>query len=72
MPKKIIGVQKFQPQESKTYLLTDSCFWSQTTPEDYNYSDPSRKPHTVQLVDVETGTIVHLTCGSLVKIIKAN
>lgn len=61
--------QKFTPQADKEYLVTDQCFWETNPPEEYNIFDPKRKPHSLQLVDIETGTIVNLPSGSVIKIL---
>ena len=52
------------------YIVTDECFWIDNKPEDYNPSDPNRKPHFTTLVDMETGSITKLGSGSRVKIIQ--
>ena len=70
MSKQIKGVEKFIPEEGRVYLVTDSCFWIENSPKDYNFSDPKRKPHSMQLVEISTGTIVNLPSRSLVKIVK--
>lgn len=57
-------------KEEKTYIVTDECFWIDNKPEDYNPSDPKRKPHFTTLVDLETGSITKLGSGSHVKIIQ--
>lgn len=55
----------------KEYLVTDQCMWQNEPLPDYNPYDPARKPHSVQLVDPVSGTIVNLKSGSVVKIVKA-
>jgi len=65
---------KFDPIDGKDYLVTDSCGWEELKPEEkkkYNPYDGSRSPHAMQLVDQETGTVVHLNSGSIIKIVKA-
>lgn len=65
---------KFDPIPGKRYLLTDSCYWNNLTDEqkqEYNPYDKSRTPHGVQLVDIETGTIVNLKSGSVIQIVEA-
>lgn len=61
---------KTKPQKKKRYMLTDFCFWEQNPPPDYNPLDPNRKPHAVQLVDVETGTVALLKSGSIIEVIE--
>lgn len=62
----------FKPIEGKEYLLTDSCFFEQNAPANYNPYDKKRSPHGIQLVDLETGTTVNLVSGSIVRIVKSN
>lgn len=65
---------KFNPIDGKEYILTDQCYWKQMTDverEAYNPYDKDRAPHGIQLVDRETGTVVNLLSGSIVKIIKS-
>lgn len=67
-------INKFIPVPDKEYIVTDQCGWEMLTEDeqcDYNPYDKSRKPHAVQLVDAETGTVVQLESGSIVKIVKA-
>ena len=64
---------KFIPIIDKEYLVTDQCFWqnlSEKERELYNPYDKKREPHAIQLVDIQTGTIVNLPSGSIVKIIR--
>ena len=68
--KQLDNVQaKFTPQADRTYLVTDQCFWKKNAPENYNIFDPARKPHTIQLVDIASGTVVNLPSGSIVKVV---
>jgi hypothetical protein len=63
-----------KPLEDKEYLVTDSCFWETLTAEEkakYNPHDLSRAPHFINLVDINTGTVVNLRSGSIIKITKA-
>lgn len=72
MAKKKGNEDKFTPLPNKTYLVTDQCFWNSLTEEEkekYNPYDKTRAPHSVQLVDCETGTIVNLPSGSFIQII---
>lgn len=65
---------KFLPIAEKEYLVTDQCFYEELTDEEkktYNPYDTKRAPHSMQIVDTETGTVVHLAAGSIIKIIKA-
>lgn len=62
---------KVQPQLDREYIITDFCFWAENAPEDYNIFDKDRKPHAVSLVDKETGTMVMLQSGSVIKIVSA-
>lgn len=65
--------KKFIPVQKKKYLVTDQCFFKPLkNPEQYNPYDKTRAPHSIQLVDVETGTIVNLPSGSIVEVIKYN
>ena len=61
---------KFKPLPEKHYLVTDQCFWMEHPPENYNPLDPKRTPHSIQLVDMETGTVVNLLSGSIIKVIE--
>lgn len=71
MPKKQGKADKFLPIHEKEYLITDQCFWETNPPENYNPLDPKRTPHSVTLVDVETGSIALLKSGSIIKVIEA-
>jgi hypothetical protein len=62
---------KFNPVAGRRYLVTDQCLYEQEPPADYNPLDPNRARHMVQLVDMESGTIVNLMSGSTVEIIEA-
>jgi hypothetical protein len=67
-----LNPDKFMPLRKKRYMVTDQCFWMTHPPKDYNPLDPSRAPHAVQLVDVETGTVVNLHSGSIIQVIDPN
>lgn len=67
----MIPEEKLIPLKDKEYLLTDSCMFHDGVGEDYNPYDPERKPHSLQLVDPVSGTMVHLKSGSIIKIVKA-
>ena len=65
---------KFTPIKDKEYILTDECFWKPLSDEErneYNPYDKTRMPHGVNLIDKDTGTIVNLLSGSIIKVIKA-
>ncbi len=65
---------KFTPVVDRDYLVTDHCGWEELTEDEkqkYNPYDGSRSPHAVQLIDQETGTVVHLLSGSIVRIVKS-
>jgi hypothetical protein len=64
--------KKFIPKNNGEYLVTDQCFWQSEDLEEYNPLHPERTPHTMQLVDIKSGTIVNLPSGSIVKIVKIN
>lgn len=65
--------KKFIPVDGKEYLVTDQCFWKVLKhPEKYNPYDKTRAPHSIQLVDQDTGTVVNLPSGSIIKIVKYN
>lgn len=60
-------------QENKEYILTDQCSWkelSEAEQKNYNPYDKTRHPHCAHLVDTETGTIVNVPSGSIIKITK--
>jgi hypothetical protein len=61
--------KKLKPHKDKEYIVTDQCFWEQNPPANYNWSDPKRTPHSVTLVDKETGTVVLLQSGSIIKVV---
>jgi hypothetical protein len=63
-------IKTFKPIREKTYLVTDQCLFMKKPPLEYNPLDPDRSPHTIQLVDIKTGTIVNLKSGSIIKIIE--
>lgn len=72
--KKMSTTKKFIPIKDKEYIITDQCFWQGLTEEEkkqYNPYDKKRAPHGVQLVDPDTGTIVNLLSGSIIKIVKS-
>lgn len=65
---------KFEPIKEKEYMVTDECFWKKLSKEEmetYNPYDKNRLPHGVGLIDVETGTMVNLLSGSIIKIVKS-
>lgn len=67
--------KRFKPSPEKEYIITDQCFWQKLSPKEskeYNPYDNKRAPHSVQLVDPDTGTIVNLPSGSIIKVIKYN
>jgi hypothetical protein len=49
--------------------LDRSGFRARNPPQDYNPLDPNPKPHAIQLVDVETGSVVMLKSGSIIQVI---
>ena len=58
-------------QKDKEYIITDDCFWDTNPPQDYNIFDKNRKPHAISLMEKDTGTMVMLKSGSIIKIIDA-
>ena len=67
-------MSKFQPVKGREYIVTDQCFWEKLGEKErkmYNPYEKDRAPHSIQLVCAETGTIVNLTSGSRVIIVKA-
>lgn len=67
-------MSKYEPRKDKEYLVTDQCYWETLTPEErekYNPYDKDRFPHGICLIDPETGTLVNLLSGSIIKVIKA-
>lgn len=67
---KKISDKKFIPKKDAEYIVTDSCFWNEEAPDDYNPLDETRFPHYMQLVDKKSGTMVNLPSGSVVKVVK--
>jgi hypothetical protein len=66
-------IDKFTPLPDKEYIVTDQCFYETMTPKEqanYNPYDKKRAPHSLNLVDAQTGTIVNLPSGSIIKIVK--
>ncbi len=66
--------KSFVPLKEKEYIVTDQCMWQEMTPEEqkaYNPYDTKRAPHTLEIVDKETGTVAYLASGSVIKVIKA-
>jgi hypothetical protein len=63
--------QKFNPVAGRRYLVTDQCLYQEEPAADYNPLDPHRSRHIVCLVDVSSGTIVHLMSGSTIEIVQA-
>jgi hypothetical protein len=61
--------EKWVPRVEREYIVTDSCYWETTPPEDYNPHDTKRAPHSIQLVDQASGTIVNLPSGSVIKVV---
>lgn len=61
--------EKWSPQTDREYIITDSCFWETNPPEDYNPHDHKRAPHSIQLVDTDSGTMVNLPSGSVIKVV---
>ena len=53
----------------REYIVTDECFWQDEKPENYNNTDPNRKPHFITIVDSVTGSITKLGSGSRIQII---
>ena len=47
---------------AKKYILTDSCFFYE--------SKKKRSPHSVEIVDLKTGSVKKLKSGSVIQIIK--
>lgn len=65
---------KFKPLKDKEYIVTDQCFWQPLSKEEmdnYNPYDKTRMPHGIQLIDKETGTVVNLISGSIIKVVKS-
>lgn len=62
-------IAKGVPIVDKEYVVTDECYWISNAPEDYNPYDKTRKPHAVSIVDIDTGTVVLLKSGSIIKVI---
>lgn len=54
----------------KKYIITDFCFWEENPPQDYNPLDPNRKPHAIQLVDPDNGSVALLKSGSIIQVIE--
>jgi len=65
-------VEKWTPQVEREYIVTDSCYWETNPPEDYNPHDARRAPHSIQLVDKDSGTIVNLPSGSVIKLVSVH
>lgn len=63
---------KYQPVEEREYIVTDTCMYDPDAGDEYNPLDTERAPHILQCVDRESGTVVHLKSGSVIKVIKAN
>ncbi len=64
---------KFTPLPDRRYIVTDQCYWETMTEEEraaYNPFDKKRTPHYLQLVDAETGTIVNLPSGSVIRVVE--
>ena len=55
----------------REYIVTDFCFWEENAPQDYNVLDPKRKPHAIQVIDKQNGSVVLLKSGSIIKISQA-
>ena len=65
---------KSTPRPDKEYLVTDQCMWSQMSAAEqaaYNPYDKTRAVHALNLIDIETGTVVNLMSGSIVRVVKA-
>lgn len=67
-------MKKFIPNKDREYIVTDQCYWqtlSEKEQRQYNPYSTNRMPHGIQLIDKETGTIVNLLSGSIIKVIKS-
>lgn len=58
-----------KPLVEREYIVTDHCYFVEIPREDYNPYDKKRSPHAIQLVDKETGTVVMLESGSVIKVV---
>lgn len=47
----------------KKYILTDSCFF-------YEKKGERRVPHTIEVVDLYTGSVKQLKSGTVIKVVK--
>lgn len=48
----------------KIYLLTDGCMW------EANKRNGKNHPHSMEVVDIETGAVQYITSGSHIKFVK--
>jgi hypothetical protein len=62
---------KFNPVAGRRYFVSDQRLYEQEPPANYNPLDPYRTRHIVQLIDIDSGTILNLMSGSIVEIVKA-
>lgn len=46
----------------KKYILTDSCF--------FHDNKKNRSKHWIEVVDLETGQVIHLKSGSVIQVVK--
>lgn len=65
----IVIVNYVHAMNKKRYLITDSCHWFENPKKGYN-PNPKRTPHSIEVVDLDTGTIVELRSGSIIQIVK--
>lgn len=51
-------------KHEKIYLLTDGCMWEQ------NKRNKTFYPHSIEVVDMETGQVVYVKSGSRITLIE--
>lgn len=49
--------------QDRKFLLTDYCIWEK------NKKDCSNSPHSIQVVDTETGQTRYIPSGSIIKFV---
>lgn len=52
-----------QPQEEIAFLLTDCCMWEKNKKEGTHY------PHSIEVVNMETGTVHYIRSGSIISLL---
>lgn len=63
LPKKYSKSKKKESKEdlSNTFMITDGCVWEMNRKNGTDY------PHSMEVVNVQTGQVRYIRCGSIIK-----